>query len=250
MTSMEALKSTDPRAVKYARRAVKGQVTMGATRLTNLLQKTTDGKFDFDNISYPIVSEVYTKLMSDFELINQLHDRYVQVRAEGQDDDEENRLVDEEVRYMLDVSTQMYAVLEVYMKYEKSFKKQEKMQEKDANRKQVISRKIALSSAKEALNLSVKTVKNDVVNPIEAKNLSPEEFAESLLVLSQPAESLKSTLKADYDELVLKANQLEEALKTGNKDDVETKPQVEIATEAAQYRTVFTFLEKISKVKR
>ena len=123
MPSREALESTVPRIVKNARRAIKRQVTMGTTRLTNLLQKPSDGDFDFDNISYPVVLEVYTKLMSDFELINQLHDRYVQVRAEGQDDDEENRLVDEEVRYMLDVSTQMYAVLEVYMKYEKSFKK-------------------------------------------------------------------------------------------------------------------------------
>ena len=130
MTSMEALKSTDPRAVKYARRAVKGQVTMGATRLTNLLQKTTDGKFDFDNISYPVVSEVYTKLMSDFGLITQLHDRYVQIRDEGQDDDEEDKLVQEETQYMLNVSTQIDTVLGVYMKYDKSFKQQEKMQEK------------------------------------------------------------------------------------------------------------------------
>ena len=48
MTSREALKSTDPKAVKNARRAIKGQVTMGTTRLTNLLQKTSDGDFDFE----------------------------------------------------------------------------------------------------------------------------------------------------------------------------------------------------------
>ena len=150
MTSKEALNSSDPRVVKTARRAIKGQITIATSQLSNLLHKKTDGDFDLNEISYPIVSEIHNKLKSNFELINQLHDRYVQVRAEGQDEDEENRLVDEEVRYMLDVSTQMYAVLEVYMKYDKSFK----MQEKDANLKQeVINRKIALSGAKEALNL-------------------------------------------------------------------------------------------------
>ena len=132
---------------------------MGSTRLTNLLQKTSDGDFDFDNISYPVVSEVYTKLMSDFGLITQLHDRYVQIRDEGQDDDEEDKLVQEETQYMLNVSTQIDTVLGVYMKYDKSFKQQEKMKEKEANLKQeVVSRKIAMSSAKEALNLSVTTV--------------------------------------------------------------------------------------------
>ena len=64
MPSREALESTVPRVVKNARRAIKRQVTMGTTRLTNLLQKTSDGKFDFDNISYPVVLEVYTNLKS------------------------------------------------------------------------------------------------------------------------------------------------------------------------------------------
>ena len=126
MTSREALKSSDPRVVKTARRAIKGQIMIATSQLSNLLHKKSDGDFDLDNISYPIVSEIHNKLNSNFELINQLHDRYGQVRAEGQDDDEENRLVEEEVRYMSDVSTQVYTVLEVFMKYEKVFKKQEK----------------------------------------------------------------------------------------------------------------------------
>ena len=80
MSSREALKSSDPRVVKTARRTVKGQITNNTNQLSNLLHKKSDGDFDLDNISYPIVSEIHNKLNSNFELINQLHDRYGQVR--------------------------------------------------------------------------------------------------------------------------------------------------------------------------
>ena len=93
MTSREALNSSDPRVVKTARRAIKGQITIATSQSSNLLHKKSDGDFKLNE-----VSEIHSKLKSNFELINQLHDRYVQVRDEGQDDDEENRLVEEEVR--------------------------------------------------------------------------------------------------------------------------------------------------------
>ena len=82
-TTEEALVSTDPKLVKRLRGSSSTQVLCNLNILIKALANRKDGQFDFENISPQLVVGHKSKLLSHFEMIQKLHERYIVLRETG-----------------------------------------------------------------------------------------------------------------------------------------------------------------------
>ena len=107
----EALVSEDPKVVKRLRGSISTQVTCDINLLKKELSKRQDGKFELDKISHQLIKIQKKKLISHFETIQKLHDRFILIREEGLSDEAEAELADEDAKYMENVTLQVCPIL-------------------------------------------------------------------------------------------------------------------------------------------
>ena len=77
MSMDEGLQSTDVSVIKNARKVAKGKVTKGVNSLNLSLAQNTDESFVFNDIDDATVGEAHANLLSNYDLFQELHIRYV-----------------------------------------------------------------------------------------------------------------------------------------------------------------------------
>ena len=92
VTATEALLSSDPKIVKRLRGSISTQLSCDKNILEKALSQKINGNFDFEKISPQLVKTQKGKLQNHFELVQKLHDKYIEVREEGLNDEEEQSL--------------------------------------------------------------------------------------------------------------------------------------------------------------
>ena len=100
VTADEAIKSGQPKDVKRARASISAQITCDINLLKRELAKELNGDFDYEKISPQLIKIQKKKLSDHFELIQKLHEKYLEVREEGVDDEAEQLLMEDNIRYM------------------------------------------------------------------------------------------------------------------------------------------------------
>ena len=85
----EATQSNDQIFVKRMRDVVSSQISCDVTLLGKELAKKESGQFEIEKISCQLIKVQKEKLLLHFDLIKKLHDRYIQIRNEGDSEDSE-----------------------------------------------------------------------------------------------------------------------------------------------------------------
>ena len=117
-TAEEALKSDDPKVVKRLMRSNSTQLTCDINLLETELTKKKDGKYNLDQINHQIMKIQKKKLHTHLDLIEKLHDRYLAIREEGLDDDEEQLL---KIKYREDITVKVGLILQGLAVYKENF---------------------------------------------------------------------------------------------------------------------------------
>ena len=125
MADEDILNSMDPEEIKQKRKSRRIHVTASQNRLTNLLAKKEGNDFDHKVISPREVKQVEEKLDQNFELFLKLHERYCEIRAAGKDDAEEQKLVEKDAEYIMEVTSKVYPLLDQLDSYHKSLAKRD-----------------------------------------------------------------------------------------------------------------------------
>ena len=116
VTAKEAIKSNDPKEVKRCRSSINTQITCDLILLKKELSKEKNGGFDFEDISQQMITMQKKKLSDHFELIQKLHERYLEVRVEGSTDEEEELLIKEDVSFMENITSKVCPILDLINK--------------------------------------------------------------------------------------------------------------------------------------
>ena len=114
----EAINSDDPKTVKRARRSINTQISCELGLLVKELAKETDGDYNYDQISPELIKSQRKKLEAHFDLIQKLHERYLDVREEGINDVEEQSRIKEDINFMADITSKVCPVLDKVNNYE------------------------------------------------------------------------------------------------------------------------------------
>ena len=105
MSSVAAIcDSKDAAQIKKARRNAKYKVTRFYNYLSGLLQVSSEGTHDHTNLTGEEVKKATEELQVAYKDAQKLHDAYQLNRAEGNTEQEEDRLADEEEKWMDGVS--------------------------------------------------------------------------------------------------------------------------------------------------
>ena len=110
----KALLSTDPQEIKAARSVIKGKLTSASNSFGGLNDlKVKDGKFDHEKINSESILVAHEKLITNFELVNKLHDVYCGYRERGEDE----ALAVKDVEYLDEIEKKVCESLDVYSSY-------------------------------------------------------------------------------------------------------------------------------------
>ena len=83
VNAKEALLSTDPGLVKRLRGSLSAQIACDTNLLNTELSKKEGGLFVFERISHNLVKTQKEKLLANFDVIQQLHDRLIEILDGG-----------------------------------------------------------------------------------------------------------------------------------------------------------------------
>ena len=147
----EALKSDEPSIVKNARGKIKVQVTIALKKLEGLLNKK-DGKFDHDQISELEISKYQKRLKDNFDLFDNLHQRYCFLRPVCADEDTEMKEQQVDFDYFDETEIKYDALINLHAEYSESLVKYKDNKKKMAK----------LESDVAALTLKVPTLRKKV----------------------------------------------------------------------------------------
>ena len=95
MSYSEALKSSVPEEIRVTRASVKGSITRTVKRLEAILVRTVDSRklFDHEAINKIEAKDLYDKLQKSIVIFQDLHDRYCELRSKEADQNEEMKVV-------------------------------------------------------------------------------------------------------------------------------------------------------------
>ena len=127
VTATEALSSSDPKIVKRLRGSICTQLSCDINILEKALSHKINNSFDFGKISPQLVKTQKAKLQNHFDLVQKLHEKYIEVREEGLNDDEEKCLVKEDIDYIEQLTSKVYPVLEAIEDFEENLSKHTKI---------------------------------------------------------------------------------------------------------------------------
>ena len=122
MATLEDVISTkDPEAIKRKRSAIQGMITTVRKSLVKLLAKTAE-KFDHAKIQRLRVQGEHAGLKKHQQNFIIIHEAYLQYRELGEDNIEEQTLVEKQENHYEEVVDKIYESLQLYADYEESYK--------------------------------------------------------------------------------------------------------------------------------
>ena len=211
VTAEEALKSSDPKEIKRLRGSISTQITIDINLLAKELAKKTGGSFDLDKMCHQIIKIQKEKLLTHFDLIQKLHERYVERREEGIDEAAEQSLVSEDVQYLEDIVTKIGPILDEIEAYEEC--------QKDANKAKSLAKcddenKEAVTKAKKEFSVVHEKLKTKV-DEIIATEEGSDKRAELIKLL--PVESMIHDLTVALNGVKDSCNTLKESFQATQK---------------------------------
>ena len=120
MAAQTALKSQDLGEIKKGRSAIKGQITTAVKRLESIFAQKDGEDFNHEKISKSEVSQMEKRLNENFDIFQQLHQKCCEKRDIGEDDAKEEKLAEEDEEYFEQVTSKVYPVLDMFVKYNRS----------------------------------------------------------------------------------------------------------------------------------
>ena len=118
VSATDALTSSDPKLVKKLRGSIKTQLMVDVNILEKALAEKTNNQFNFDKISLQLVKSQRIKLQDHFNLVQKLHDHFIELRDEGHNTEEEDQLVIQDVDYMEKITSKVYPLLDEIERFE------------------------------------------------------------------------------------------------------------------------------------
>ena len=141
-TAAEALTSTDPDTVKRFRRSCRIQIFCTKNILEKTLSQRNNEEFEFEKISPLLIENHKVKLRNQFDLIQNLHERYIELCYGCPVMNDEKESIKEDIAFLEDISSKVYPVLDVISQYEESFKRwirfKDLIKNKDETRSKVL----------------------------------------------------------------------------------------------------------------
>ena len=159
------MKSNHPKGIKKLCGSMSAQITCDLRLLNNELTKKLADKYNLETMSYQLISMQKKKLLEHFDLIQQLHARYVTVRDEGENNDAEEALVEEDIEYMQKITIKVCTILDELALYEEAYS--------NSNRSKTLAkdREEALENCSKAKKIFTLTYDKTIgeINKIEAQ---------------------------------------------------------------------------------
>ena len=243
VTADEAMKSDDPKIVKRLRGSINSQLSCDVHLLEKELDKKTDGKFDLGRISHQLIKVQRKKLTDHFEVVQNLHDRYVQIRQEGEDDQAEESLVTEDSQYLEVVTRKVCAVLDGLSLYDEALAESAKI--KGLNKSNLEARESCVK-AKNDFNLVYSKVMEEI-NIIESLEDKSEAKLNNIQTL--PTEALLRNICAAFGEVKRASNKLKDSSSFDSGNSEESKVALNYEDEYAKYMDVEVKLKRYDQVK-
>ena len=224
VTAEEALISRDPKEIKRLRGSISTQLTIDINLLEKELSKKTGGSFDLDKMCHQIIKMHKKKLLTHFDLIQKLHERYVELREEGIDELTEDKLVAEDVQYLENIITKIGPVLDNIESYEEVLNdsnKAKNLAKYDEDNKEAVTR------AKREFSVVHDKLKAKV-EEITATEEGSEKRIELIRLL--PVESMIHDLTIAFNGVKKSCNTLKESFRAIQKGE-ENEKKVAVVTE-------------------
>ena len=103
VTVAEILSSEKPKAVKKFRGFLQGHILCSVELLDKELSKKLNEKYLLDKISHQLIKIQQTKLTDYFEDIQKVHDKYMNIHDEGNDDEADYKLLEDDIAFMKNI---------------------------------------------------------------------------------------------------------------------------------------------------
>ena len=112
MSMEEGLHLEEAAVIKRAREVAKGRITIGVNSLDNTILQDDEGRFVFDKINDAMVDEADSYHMSNYNIFQELHRRYLEFA--GLEDDKNEKT------YAKNVADAFTAIKRKYIRYKES----------------------------------------------------------------------------------------------------------------------------------
>ena len=159
VTASEALLSDDPEIIKRFKRSSKLQILCNVNILQNALSNKTEEGFVFGKINSQLIRAHKTKLEDNFKLIQDLHKRYIEACVNNLDAVEENKLLQDEIKFLEDINSKVFTVLEEISQYEDDLVSLNEIKELIKNEKET---RCTVQRAKKEFNLIYEKIKTEI----------------------------------------------------------------------------------------
>ena len=228
VSAEEALSSDVPATVRKLRGAIKVQIICDIKLLEKELAKRKDEELDLASISHELMKLQKKKLIAHFDLIQKLHDKYLEIREEGISTEAEEKLLLEDVNYMEEITSKVCPVLDAIGHYEDVLANTEKM--KGVSDDFETSCELIQKYKKE-----FQLVHNKITSELSKFDTISDTEERSAFVQSLPTVSLLENITTIFNDMKTAHSKLSSTLKALNKNDEEMKINYGIEEQHAQY---------------
>ena len=216
VTAEDALKSEDPKEVKRLRGSISTQISCDINLLQKELSKKLENGFDYEKISPQLIKTQKKKLLGHFDLIQKLHERFMEVREEGLDEQAEQELIALDMNYSEDITSKVCLVLDTIDRYEEGYSNLIKCKSQLKSEGGI---KEAIIKSKHEFNVVHDKIKAEL-DKIESQDNT--EVKDKLIQLI-PTESYARDLSISFNEIKKACNKLKDIRLASNKDGSESK---------------------------
>ena len=122
----KALLSDDSALVKKIRGFMGSQISCDVNLLGTELSKKTGPLFLLANISPNLIKIQKENLMTHFDAVQKLHNRYIILRSEGTNEETEKILAKKDIEYMEHITLKVCPILDKIEKYEEALSAENK----------------------------------------------------------------------------------------------------------------------------
>ena len=215
----EALKSDEPSIVKNARGKIKVQVTIALKKLEGLLNKK-DGKFDHDQISELEISKYQKRLKDNFDLFDNLHQRYCFLRPVCADEDTEMKEQQVDFDYFDETEVKYDALINLHAEYSESLVKYKDNKKKMAKlESDVAALTLKVPTLRKKFNFDLTSYTACFNSAVAKLKTFVAELQKGVVNVAFPADKMYTEVKEKFNLVNESYKELDEAISASDKED-------------------------------
>ena len=208
MSMDEGLQSTEVSVIKNARAVAKGKVTKGVNSLNILLVQNADESFVYDVIDDATVGDAYALLLTNYDIFQELHERYIDHAGLESDANEKN--------YAKIVADTFSAINRKYVKFKKSSDKlkvgiqnetklttlqKEVLRDRSSLEEEAAAAQQVINATDENLKKTAKVVKTELKRALDSYCSKVREYDAALVSIDKGTES-KFTEEKNFSDVI------------------------------------------------